>query len=90
MTYRVFRIPALLCLLPILCSLGGCASINSHLAAGVGDYIPEWAGGLPADAPPRPGTAKYDEMMKERERERLMPKTADTAQPSNNATGAIH
>ena len=32
-----------------------------------------WAGGLPADAPPRPGTAKYDETMKERERERLEP-----------------
>jgi hypothetical protein len=28
-------------------------------------------GGLPADAPPRPGTAKYDEYM--RERRRLMP-----------------
>lgn len=58
----------------------------------MGDAIPQWAGGLPADAPPRPGTAKYDEMMKERERERLTPKTNDTAaQPSNNnAMGAIH
>ena len=37
----------------------------------MGDYIPQWAGGLPADAPPRPGTAKYDEFMKERERKRL-------------------
>ena len=35
--------------------------------------IPAWAGGLPADAPPRPGTAKYDEFMRERERKRLMP-----------------
>ena len=39
----------------------------------MGDYIPQWAGGLPADAPPRPGTAKYDEFMRERERQRLMP-----------------
>ncbi|GAB1715538.1 MAG: hypothetical protein NTAFB05_05800 [Nitrobacter sp.] len=58
----------------------------------MGDAIPQWAGGLPADAPPRPGTAKYDEMMKERERERLTPKTTNdtAAQSSNNATGAIH
>jgi hypothetical protein len=28
---------------------------------------------MPADAPPRPGTAKYDEYMKERERRRLQP-----------------
>ncbi len=92
MPHPARRIPILLCVLPIVCSLGGCGSINSHLAAGMGDAIPQWAGGLPADAPPRPGTAKYDEMMKERERERLTPKTNDpAAQPSNNnAMGAIH
>jgi uncharacterized protein YceK len=90
------RIAILLCALPVMCSLGGCGSINSHLAAGMGDAIPQWAGGLPADAPPRPGTAKYDEMMKERERERLTPKTNDGAQSTNNnasnnnAMGAIH
>ena len=53
--------------------LGGCGTINEKLAAGVSDAIPAWAGGLPADAPPRPGTAKYDEFMQERERKRLMP-----------------
>lgn len=53
------------------CSLGGCGSINERLAAGMGDAIPRWAGGLPADAPPRPGSAKYDEFMQERERKRL-------------------
>jgi hypothetical protein len=55
------------------CSLSGCGTINEKLAAGVSDAIPAWAGGLPADAPPRPGTAKYDEYMKERERKRLLP-----------------
>lgn len=92
MLHSARRIPILLCVLPIVCSLGGCGSINSHLAAGMGDAIPQWAGGLPADAPPRPGTAKYDEMMKERERERLTPKTNDPAaqSPNNNAMGAIH
>ena len=55
------------------CSLGGCAYINEKAADAMGDYIPKWAGGLPADAPPRPGTAKYDEWMRERERQRLLP-----------------
>ena len=49
----------------------------------MGDYIPEWAGGLPPDAPPRPGTAKYDAWMKERERERLLP--ADQRNKANAA-----
>ena len=44
-----------------------------ELAAGVSDAIPAAIGGIPADAPPRPGTAKYDEYMKERERKRLLP-----------------
>jgi hypothetical protein len=54
-------------------SLMGCASINEKIASGMSDYVPRWAGGLPPDAPPRPGTAKYDEYMKERERNRLLP-----------------
>ena len=52
-------------------SLSACGTINEKLADGIGDYVPQWAGGLPADAPPRPGTAKYDEFMRERERKRL-------------------
>lgn len=55
------------------CSLGGCGTINEKLADGAGDYVPQWLGGLPADAPPRPGTAKYDEYMKEQERKRFEP-----------------
>ena len=91
MTDRVFRIPLLLCALPIMCSLGGCAGISSQLVAPLEDNVPQWAGGLPADAPARPGTAKYDQEMKERELKRLRPKTNDTAHPPNNdATGAIH
>ncbi len=53
--------------------LTGCGTINDKVAGGVSDAIPAWAGGLPADAPPRPGTAKYDEYMRERERKRLLP-----------------
>ncbi len=83
MTSRMRRIQLLLCALPVACNLAGCSSINSHLSAGMGDMIPQWAGGLPADAPPRPGTAKYDEMMKQRERERLEPK-ANGGQPADD------
>jgi hypothetical protein len=54
-------------------SFGGCGTINEKLASGVSDAIPQWAGGLPRDAPPRPGTAEYDEFMRERERKRLEP-----------------
>ena len=53
--------------------LAGCGTINEKIAAGVSDAIPAAIGGLPADAPPRPGTAQYDEFMRERERKRLIP-----------------
>jgi hypothetical protein len=60
-------------------SLGGCGSINSFVADGMGDYIPAWAGGLPADAPPRPGTPKYAEWLK------LHPQQA----PAATTTGVV-
>ena len=74
----------------LACSLAGCSSINAKLADSMGDYIPQWAGGLPADAPPRPGTAKYDEYMKEREKRRQQPaaerdNNSDPSQTSSSA-----
>ncbi len=89
-----FHQPALLVALALIaCSLGGCASINEKASAAMGDYIPQWAGGLPADAPPRPGTAKYDEWMKERERQRLLPadqrdKASSAASSTPSAAGS--
>jgi hypothetical protein len=53
--------------------LSGCGTINEKLASGTGDYVPSWAGGLPANAPPRPGTPEYDAWAKENERRRAMP-----------------
>ncbi len=74
--------------------LSGCGTINEKLADGMGDYVPHWLGGLPADAPPRPGTAKYDEYMKERERKRLEPAPAKTdaanAPTSTSGLNAAH
>ncbi len=74
----------------LACSLAGCGTVNEKLSAGMGDTIPQWAGGLPADAPPRPGTPQYDAYMKERERKRLLP-AADREkeeQAQKGATGA--
>jgi hypothetical protein len=65
------RLLPLIGLALLACSLGGCGSINANLAAGISDTLPSWAGGLPPDAPPRPGSAKYEEFMRERERKRL-------------------
>jgi hypothetical protein len=89
-----YRIIAVLSLALLAGSLSGCGTINEKLADGMSDYIPQWAGGLPADAPPRPGTAKYDEYMKERERKRLEPAPPKTDAASAPATtsglGAVH
>jgi hypothetical protein len=74
------------------CGLSGCGTINEKLAAGISDAIPAWAGGLPADAPPRPGTAKYDEFMRERERKRLeaAPAKEEAGRSSPSGLGAVH
>ncbi len=65
------RVSVILAITVMAGSLGGCGTINGWLATGLEDVVPVWAGGLPSDAPPRPGTVKYDEWMKERDRQRL-------------------
>ena len=76
----------------LACGLSACGTINEKLADGMGDYIPHWLGGLPADAPPRPGTAKYDAFMAERERKRLEPAPPkdQTGQASSPELEAVH
>jgi hypothetical protein len=84
-----FRLSALTVLAVVACGLCGCGAINANLAAGISDYVPHWAGGLPADAPPRPGSAKYDGYMKERERKRM--EAAAAKEDSNKGTlDAVH
>lgn len=84
---RSRRFTLLLAVLVASSCLAGCASSGSN----VGDLLPHWAGGEPADVPPRPGTPQYDAFMKERERRRLMPAAerdklppigSETAQPA--------
>ena len=64
--------------------VGGCSSINERLGPAVGEAIPQWAGGLPKDVPPRRGTPEYDAYMKEQERKRLepAPTNANAAAPA--------
>ena len=87
MPINAHQLAVLLAAALLACGLSGCGTINEKLAAGVSDAIPTWAGGLPADAPPRPGTAKYDESCESatenawsRRRQRLNP-------PSRQASG---
>jgi hypothetical protein len=90
MPINLRQFAAFLALAPLACGLSACGTINEKLATGMGDYIPQWAGGLPADAPPRPGTAKYDEFMRERERKRLEPAPAkDAAVKSDISTSSL-
>jgi hypothetical protein len=65
--FFVRRVAASVGLVLMAGSLSGCGSISSFLAGGMADLIPAWAGGLPADAPPRPGTPEYEAWMKQRE-----------------------
>ncbi|MBR0904541.1 hypothetical protein [Bradyrhizobium liaoningense] len=87
MRFRSSSIAAVFVLLAS--SLAGCGTVNERLSSGVGDYVPQWAGGLPADAPPRPGTPQYDAYMKERERKRLMPAAdREKEEQAKGATGS--
>ena len=89
-TNHIVRLAALALAGLALCgSLGGCSTINEKLSAGMGDIIPQWAGGLPPDVPPRRGTPEYDAYMQERERKRLEPAVAtDTTKPGSPSSSA--
>ena len=86
--YQFARLLAAACL---ACSAASCGGINEKLAV-TGDYIPRWAGGLPSDAPPRAGTKEYDEYMRERERQRLMPaaEREQQAKPDPSGLDPVH
>jgi len=49
--------------LALVIALGAATAGCSPFAASVADHWPHWAGGLPADAPPRPGAPGYDEFI---------------------------
>jgi hypothetical protein len=78
------RLVVVVAIAVLACGIGGCGTINHYMAIGMEGAIPAWAGGLPADAPPRPGTVEYDEFMRQREAQRQQPAAAkkDDAGPS--------
>jgi len=61
MTARRLALAGLvLCLGPLLASCGGA---ENGFSAYVADHWPHWAGGMPSDVPPRPGTPGYNEFI---------------------------
>jgi hypothetical protein len=90
MPIRIRQIAILLATVLAAGALSGCGSINEKLSAGMGDVIPHWAGGLPADAPPRPGTVEYDAFMQEREKKRQEPAAPKTGASQPSSPEAAH
>jgi hypothetical protein len=52
----------------------------------IGDHVPQWAGGLPKDLPPRPGSPDYQEYRDRLERP-PEPKDASGQPPAAKADG---
>jgi len=49
-------------------TLAGCGAIRGMTVSTgefVGDHLPAWEGGLPADAPPRPDDPRYEKYIQE-------------------------
>jgi len=72
--------------------LGGCSSINTWLASSLADRVPQWAGGMPSEAPPRPGTAGYDEYVKKLEGAAVQarPRHGQPPQPIDISSKALY
>ncbi len=80
-------------------ALTGCMSVNevnsmnAKMSASVTDAWPQWAGGLPPDAPPRAGTPEYEKWREERRAAAAQARaanpnsTAPTGPGNSNATG---
>jgi hypothetical protein len=56
-------------------------AINQSLSETVADGIPQWAGGLPPDVPPRPTDSKYAEY-----EEKLLAKTVINAPKADDGS----
>jgi hypothetical protein len=69
--------------------LGACAPFSGFVA----DHVPHWAGGLPPDAPPRPGAPGYDDFIAHGEPAQTAATppsgAASDAAPAAASTGAI-
>ncbi|MBI3702331.1 MAG: hypothetical protein HY244_00415 [Rhizobiales bacterium] len=72
--------------------LGGCGSVNSWLAANMADRVPQWAGGMPAEAPPRPGAPGYDDYVRKLEgaSAQASPRHAQPMQPIEISSKTVY
>jgi len=77
-----FVAPAVVLCLGLL--LGSCSSFSGYMA----DHWPHWAGGLPADAPPRPGAPGYEEFIAHREQLKDAPTPTGSASAAANVPAA--
>jgi len=61
--------------------LGSCAGATSEdgFSAYVADHWPHWAGGLPSDVPPRPGSPGYNQFIAHGQADQDAPQPASTA-----------
>jgi hypothetical protein len=78
---RLCLVLLVLCLGPALGSCSGVAGVAS-------DIWPHWAGGEPADIPPRPGKPGYEDYIAHQQGTPPSAKPAETAQPAVAAAAA--
>src|SRR5215469_3230270 len=84
----VRRLGAAGVLLCLAATLGACSPFAGFMA----DHWPHWAGGLPPDAPPRPGAPGYDEFIAHGEPQGAAPGAPEQNAPapaSGATTGAV-
>jgi hypothetical protein len=68
--------------------VGSCAGATESGVSGyVADHWPHWAGGMPADVPPRPGAPVYDEFIAHGQADQAATNSATAgAKPAATAT----
>jgi len=59
--------------------------LTSCTGQNLGDYVPVWAGGIPSNAPPRPGSPEYDAYKQQLVGEAARDKSKDPPRPKTDA-----
>ena len=78
---RLIAVASVLCLGTVLGSCGG--ATENGVSGYVADHWPRWAGGMPDDVPPRPGTPGYQQFIAHGETNQ------DAALPANGGKPAV-
>ena len=83
--HTLLFMPRLIALIIASTFLVSCSKTSGGV---VGDYAPEWLGGMPKGVPPRPGTPEYDAFKKAQQAEAERDKSKDPARPKSEAPKA--